>query len=291
MTDQNNRRKIVLITGATAGIGKATAEALAQKNWHIILHGRSEQRCQALAAELCQAYPQAKVDYLVADFSSLKSVRNMSQQVKQNYSHLDVLINNAGSFFMNRQVSQDGFELTLAVNHLAPFLLTTELLNTLKASQAARIVNVSSGAHAGVALNFDDLQLERRFAGFQAYGGSKLMNIYFTYELHRRLQADNLAGNQVCVNVLHPGFVATEFAKNNGGIFRFAMELMKKLHIGNPKSPAKGAETSVFLASSDSVAGVSGKYFDNCVEVRSSKVSYDQNAAARLWEWSEKAVR
>ena len=291
MPDQTQNRKIALITGATAGIGKATAEALAQKSWHIILHGRSEQRCQALAVELGQAYPQAKFDYLVADFSSLKSVRYLVQQATQNYPRLDVLINNAGSFFMNRQVSQDGFELTLAVNHLAPFLLTMGLLDKLKASQNARIVNVSSGAHAGVALNFEDLQLERRYAGFQAYGGSKLMNIYFTYELHRRLQAENLAGTQVCVNALHPGFVSTEFAKNNGGIFRLAMSVMQKLHIGNPKSPAKGAETSVFLASSDTVTGVSGKYFDNCVEVLSSKVSYDQTAAARLWEWSENAVK
>ena len=291
MTDQILFSKTVLITGATAGIGKATAAALAQKNWHVILHGRSEQRCQAVIAELRQTNPQAKLDYLVADFASLQSVRNMATQIKQQFPHLDVLVNNAGSFFMSRQVSQDGNELTLAVNHLAPFLLTTQLLELLKGSPSARIVNVSSGAHAGVRLNFDDIQLERRFAGFQAYGGSKLMNIYFTYELHRRLQAEGLAGKKVSVNALHPGFVATEFAKNNGGFFRVVMGLMQKLRIGNPKSPEKGAETSIFLASSSAVEGVSGKYFDNCVEIRSSKESYDQNAAARLWEWSEKAVK
>lgn len=282
--------KTALITGATAGIGKATAQALAQMGWHVIIHGRSPERCQETIHQIRQILPEAKLDYFIADFTSLHSVRQLVEEVRSSGIHLDVLINNAGAYFTNRKVSNDGFELSLAVNHLAPFLLTNGLLDLLKSSEPARIINVSSGAHKGVSLDFDDLNYEQHYAGFQAYGRSKLMNIYFTYELHRRLQTEN-PGSRLTVNALHPGFVASNFAKNNGLMFRLVMEILKMLKIGNPKTPQAGAETSIYLASSPSLEGVSGKYFVDCTEVRSSEISYDLEAAERLWSWSENATR
>ncbi len=286
MATPSTQPKTVLVTGATTGIGLATAAALADQGWRVLMHGRSAARCQAAMAHILQKSPQANLDFATADFASLQSVRQFASQVKSMCSRLDVLVNNAGVMNFSRQTSQDGIEMTVAVNHLAPFLLTQELLDLLKASPPARVVNVSSEAHASGSLNFNDLQMEKRYMGFKAYSDSKLMNVYFTYELARRLQ-----GTGVTVNALHPGFVASDFAKNNGPLARLGMAVISKLHIGSPKTTRQGAETSVFLASSPSVEGVSGKYFDNCQAIQSSPASYDQTAAARLWEWSEKAIQ
>jgi NAD(P)-dependent dehydrogenase (short-subunit alcohol dehydrogenase family) len=188
-----------------------------------------------------------------------------------------VLVNNAGAVFMTRQVSADGIEMTLALNHLGYFLLTNSLLDMLKASAPARIVTVSSDAHQGAALNFDDLQNKNGYTAFRAYGQSKLANLYFTYELARQLD-----GSGVTVNALHPGFVATNFGKSNGGVYRWIFRLA---HLG-AITPAEGAQTIVYLASSHDVEGVTGKYFVKKKAIPSTQVSYNEQYARRLWDAS-----
>jgi NAD(P)-dependent dehydrogenase (short-subunit alcohol dehydrogenase family) len=214
---------------------------------------------------------------MLADLSVQAQVRRLAQEFKRRYSRLDVLINNAGGFFMKRQLSADGIEMTFALNYLSVFLLTSLLLDTLKASAPARIVNISSDAHRRARINFEDLELERKYSGFGAYGQSKLAVALFTYELARRLE-----GTQVTVNALHPGFVATNLGRNNGWRIKLFAPLVKLMAL----SPEEGAETSIYLASSSEVAGITGKYFDKKKAVRSSLASYDETAARRLWEIS-----
>jgi NAD(P)-dependent dehydrogenase (short-subunit alcohol dehydrogenase family) len=195
-------------------------------------------------------------------------------------SAFGVLVNNAGGFFARREESADGIEMTWALNHLNYFLLTDLLLETLKASAPARIVSVSSGAHMGAkGINFEDVGFKQGYSGWSAYSHSKLANVLFTYELARRL-----AGTRITANALHPGFVATGFGHNNGGLMRTGMNLVQKIAA---KRPEQGAETSIYLASSLEVEGVSGKYFDNKQAVKSSAASYDTEAAKRLWTLSE----
>jgi NAD(P)-dependent dehydrogenase (short-subunit alcohol dehydrogenase family) len=188
-----------------------------------------------------------------------------------------VLLNNAGAIFSSRQLSKDGIEMTWALNHLNYFLLTHLLLDALKAAPAGRVVNVSSGAHQMGRINFDDLQGEKRYSSWTAYGNSKLANVMFTYELARRL-----GGTQITTNVLHPGAVATGFGRNNGGVWNAALKLIGRFSL----SPADGAKTSIYLASSPDVAGVTGKYFDNSKAVSSSNASYDAAVQKRLWDVS-----
>ena len=199
------------------------------------------------------------------------------------YPRLDVLVNNAGGFFMAREESVDGIEMTWALNHLNYFLLTTLLLDHIKASAPARIICVSSDAHTGTSIRFDDPQFKKGYSGFGVYGHSKLANILFTYELARRLE-----GTRVTANALHPGFVATGFGHNNGGLVRLGMRVVQRF---GARTPEKGAETSVYLASSPEVEGVTGKYFVDKHPVQSSPESYDRTAAARLWELSEQMTR
>jgi NAD(P)-dependent dehydrogenase (short-subunit alcohol dehydrogenase family) len=206
-------------------------------------------------------------------------VRKLADAFRERYQRLDVLVNNAGAIFMSRQVSRDGLEMTFALNHLGYFLLTNLLLDLLIASAPARVVNVSSGAHLGGKINFADLQLERSYTGFGAYSQSKLANVLFTYELARRLQ-----GTGVTVNALHPGFVATNFGRSNGGLFDPLFRLIQRF---GALTPEKGAETTVYLAVSPEVEGVTGKYFANCKPAASSALSNDETTARRLWEVSE----
>ena len=269
--------KKVLITGATAGIGLVTALELAKMQAHVILVGRNPQKTEQVARDLRSQTGNERIDTLVGDLSSQAEVRRLAAEYRHRYDQLHVLINNAGALFLKRSVSVDGLEMTLALNHLAPFLLTNLLLDMLIASAPARIVNVSSAVHFGNVLDLDDLNGEKHYRGYAAYGRSKLMNIYFTYELAHRLQ-----DSEVTANCLHPGFVATNFGKNNGGLVRSLMGLVQLGAI----SPEKGAETSIYLASAEDLAGVTGKYFDKKQAVRSSEVSYDQDIARRLWETS-----
>ena len=272
------RNRICLITGATSGIGQATALAFAQKGATVIVVGRSEERTQTTVARIKTETGSTNVDYLLADLSMQSQVRQLAADFKARYERLDVLVNNAGSIFFRRQLSADGIEMTFAVNHLAYFLLTNLLLDSLKASAPARIVNVASNSHFGQHLDFDNLELNRGYNPGKAYGRSKLCNLYFTYELARRLE-----GTGMTVNAMHPGFVRTNMAANNGWLVRLFLPLIHR----NSLTPEQGASTAVYLASSPDMEGVTGKYFIRERERASDPVSYDESAAKRLWEISE----
>jgi NAD(P)-dependent dehydrogenase (short-subunit alcohol dehydrogenase family) len=277
--------KTILITGATSGIGRATASALAKTGATIYCAGRDPERSEATVSTIQADSGNQQVYGLLADLASFEQIRNLADEVHQRTKRLDVLVNNAGAWFMRRQLSQDGIELTFALNHLAYFLLTNLLLDILKSTAAeaseARIVNVSSAAHQGAKIHFDDLQFQHGYGGMRAYSQSKLANLLFTYELARRLE-----GTGVTANALHPGFVASRFATNNGPLAKIAMRLARFIAI----SPEQGAQTSIYLASSPEVKGVSGKYFVKSHPQDSDPASYDVEAARRLWEISAQMV-
>lgn len=269
--------KTCLVTGATSGIGLKTAEGLAAAGAHIVVVGRNEQKVAALVAKLGPATGSH-----VADLSNRDDVRRLAQEVQERYDSIDVLINNAGAFYQRRQESADGVEMTFALNHLAPFLLTNLLLDYLKAGGPARIVTVASMAHKGAKLDFDDLEGKPKYGSWKAYGRSKLANILFTYELARRLE-----GTGVTANCLHPGFVASKFGHNNSGPVKVVIGLIQRLFA---ISEEKGALTSIHAASSAEVEGVSGKYFIKSKEAASSSASHDEDAQARLWQISAEMV-
>jgi NAD(P)-dependent dehydrogenase (short-subunit alcohol dehydrogenase family) len=271
----NNR--ICMVTGATSGIGLVTARALAQRGATVIVAGRDPEKGAATVARIQQETGNRAVELMLADLSVQDQVRQMAREFQQRHSRLDVLVNNAGAFFWRRRLSADGIEMTFAVNHLSVFLLTNLLLDTLKASAPARIVNVSSTSHRSAHIDFDDLEGRHQYRGMAAYGRSKLVLLLFTYELARRLQ-----GTQVTVNALHPGFVATRIGQNNGWPFKLASPLLKLI----ARSPEEGAQTSIYLATSPEVEGVSGQYFVDARAVPSAPTSYDKTAAQRLWEIS-----
>jgi NAD(P)-dependent dehydrogenase (short-subunit alcohol dehydrogenase family) len=265
--------KVCLVTGATAGIGAVTAEELARKGAIVAIVGRNPKKCATAADYIRRQTGNPKVDYLLADLSSLNDIRRLAKEFKSRYPRLDVLVNNAGGLFLKREASVDGIELTFALNHLAYFLLTNLLLDVLKANAPSRVVSVSSAAHIGARLDFADLQI----SGWDAYKRSKLANLLFTYELARRLE-----GTRVTANALHPGLVASDFGTNNRGLFRLMKPVINIFAISNER----GAQTSVYLASSPEVEGVTGQYFVRRKAVRSSEISYNRAAAARLWEVS-----
>lgn len=269
--------KVCLITGATAGIGLVTAEALARQGATVVAVARHAERGAALVERLRQTTGKQAVELLLADLSSQEQIRRLAQAFRQRFARLDVLVNNAGAIFTKRQCSVDHIEMTLALNHLGYFLLTHLLLDTLQASAPARIINVASDAHRNAHIDFDDLQGERRYSGWRAYCQSKLANILFTYALATRLH-----GSGVTVNALHPGFVATNFGNNNGGLFGWLIRLFKIGAI----SPERGAQTMIYLATAPAVAGHTGAYFVRKRPVRSSSVSYHQEDAERLWQLS-----
>lgn len=278
--------KICVVTGATSGIGAITARELARLGGTVVVVGRHPSRCARQVERIEREIPGARAQALVADLSSQAEVRGLARSVASNYGRVDVLVNNAGAFFLRRQMSVDGVEMTLALNHLSCFMLTLLLLEPLSASRAARVVNVSSLAHDRQELDLDDVQAERNYDGFRAYGRSKLANLLFTYELARRLR-----GARVTANALHPGAVATNLGRNNGwlrGRLRVKARNIRNLLTGRMVSPDLGARTSVYLASSPDVEGVSGRYFQDCKEIRSSEASYDDATSAMLWGISEK---
>jgi retinol dehydrogenase 12 len=273
--------KICLVTGGTNGIGKATAQTLAQMGATVVIVGRNAPKTAQLVEEIRAISGNRNVDSLLADLSSQQEVRHLANEFKSKYSHLHVLLNNAGAFFMQRQLSVDGIKMTFALNHLAYFLLTNLLLDTIKDSAPARIINVSSDAHTAGRIEFDNLQGERAFSP-RAYGNSKLANILFTIELARRLE-----GTGVTVNALHPGLVATGFAKNNGRLIASLVSLFMPLVA---RSPVQGAETSIYLASSPSVEAITGKYFQDSHEVTPAPRANDMDVARKLWDVSAEMV-
>lgn len=279
MAENSMLGRVCLITGATNGIGKAAARQLAGMGAEVVIVGRNAEKTRQTVAGLQQETGSTHISALLADLADQAQVHRLAGDFLQAHGRLDVLINNAGAVNMRRQETPDGIELTLAVNHLAYFLLTHLLLDVLKASAPARIVNVSSSAHRYVGLELlDDFQFRNGYEGWQAYSRSKLMNLLFTYELARRLE-----GTGVTVNALHPGFVNTGIGRSNNT----AEELQNTpLHRPGHLTSEDGAQTVVYLASSPEVEGVSGRYFDNCAAVESTPPSYDRAAAAALWRMS-----
>jgi retinol dehydrogenase 14 len=273
--------KTVLITGGTAGIGKATALGLATMGAHVAITGRDPARTEAAAGQV-HAAGGGQVDAFVADLSSQSEVRRLADEVLERLSRIDVLVNNAGGYWNTRQVTADGLEHTFALNHLAPFLLTHLLLERLTHSAPARVVTVSSHAHAEGRIDFDDLQGERSYSGARAYNQSKLANVLFTYELARKLRATS-----VTANALHPGVVNTSFgADDPSSVQRLLVPFMRPFM----KTPAEGAATPIHLASAPDLERVTGRYFANSKPKKSSQRSYDQATAARLWQVSADLV-
>ncbi|WP_395815854.1 SDR family oxidoreductase [Archangium minus] len=279
MTSGYMQEKVCLITGATSGLGLESARALASQGATVVLSGRDKGRGEAALAEVRRTVPNAKLDLMLADLTSLTSVRKLAEDFQRKYSRLDVLLNNAGLIIDRRKVTPDGFEATFATNHLAHFLLTNLLLDLLKSSGASRVVNVSSEAHRMGSLNFlDDLQAERGgYSGTRAYGNSKLANILFTRGLKRRLE-----GTKVTTNSLHPGVVRSGFGLNSEGLFKHLVKLAAPFML----SAEDGARTSVYLAASPEVEGVSGRYFIKRKVAKESKAAQSDEAAEKLWQKS-----
>ncbi len=272
--------KTVLITGANTGIGRATTLALAGMGAKIVMLCHTRERGQKAMEEIKEKSDNPDIDLLVADLSVQADVRRAAAEFAARYSRLHVLINNAGVILPNRVVTGDGLESTLAVNYLAPFLLTNLLRDRLKAAAPARIINVASGIQR--ALDFADLQGEKRYGGLRAYGESKTALILHTYELARCL-----AGTGVTANCLHPGDIRTDIFRHYTGLFKLILSISGPLM----RSPEKGAQTPVYLASSPKVQNVTGRYFVNRRPVKSSASTYDESAAQRLWDISAELTK
>jgi len=264
-------KKSVLVTGSTDGIGKQTALQLAKLGFRVIVHGRNRKKSEKAAFEIKKLSGNNSVDYVYADLTSQTQIYTMAVQIFKQYESLDVLINNAGVYINRRNLTEDGLETTFAVNHMAPFIVTNLLLPLLKKSEKARIVTVSSMIHAG-SIEFDNLQGEKYFDGGYAYSLSKLCNVLFTYKIAREIESFNITAN-----CLHPGVINTKLLRAGWG------------GMGAPAS--SGAETSVFLASSADIIGVTGKYFANKKASKSKPITYAPETQDKLWEISEKLWR
>src|SRR5215210_2147931 len=270
--------KVVLITGGTSGIGKATATALAAMGAKVVVAGRNREKGETVVEEIRRDSGSAGVSLLLADLTAQAEVRRLAEEFQECHDRLDVLANNAGLVLSKRTETPDGIETTLATNHLAPFLLTNLLLERLAQSAPSRVITVSSEAQRWGTMDFEDMQSRRKYRGFPVYGMTKLANIMFTFEL-----AERLKGTGVSANCLHPGSVGTNFGQNNRGPMALFFRTFKPFM----RSPEQGADTLIWLASSPEVEGVSGKYFSDRKEIEAKKVAYDPAARRRLWEISE----
>lgn len=271
----------VIVTGATGGIGLVTARKLAGMGAAVWLVGRDPHKTRHTAEHLRKTTGNPQVDNLVADLSSISAIRGLAAEIHNRMDRLDVLVNNAGAVFTRRHLSVDGLEMTFALNHVNYFLLTNLLMGLLQKPASARIVNVSSSAHFFGHIDFSNLQGLKPYISWSSYGNSKLMNILFSRQL-----AASLAGSQITVNALHPGFVATNFGKSNGGLMLPVFALTQILAI----SPEDGAKTSIYLAAAEELEGVTGKYFAKCKEAISSPESQDMAVAARLWDATQQVI-
>lgn len=282
MTTHNNgllAGKTCLITGSSRGIGYETALGLARLGAHVIIVSQNQERSQAAHDRITAEFGQDSARYYVADLSNQAETRSLAQKIQQDYDSLDVLINNVGGWYRKFKLSADGIEKTFALNHLSYWLLTGALLPLLHKSAPARIINISSDAHyQAKAIQFDDVQFTGRYNAFKVYAHSKLANVLFTYALSKRLSASDLT-----VNALHPGFVHSELYRHFG-IITPLVNIFAKMF---GKSVEEGAQTSIYLASAQEVAGVTGKYYSECQPKKSSPPSYDELQAERLWKLSE----
>jgi NAD(P)-dependent dehydrogenase (short-subunit alcohol dehydrogenase family) len=267
------------ITGATDGIGKTAALELAKAGCTLALVGRNPDKGNRVLEEIIRDSGNENIRFHICDLSLMEAVRKLAKELQTDYDRLDVLLNNAGAYFSEFEKTDEGFERTFALNHLSYFLLTDLLLDILEKTGNARIVNVASDAHQGAELSFENLQGFDGYKGWPAYCKSKLANIMYTYELDRRI-----SGKGITANSLHPGFVDTNFGNNNTGTVRVGLNAAKKV---GAISPEKGALTSIYLASSPEVEGVSGKYFYKCKQKNSNKASYVKSDQEKLWQITE----
>jgi NAD(P)-dependent dehydrogenase (short-subunit alcohol dehydrogenase family) len=271
--------KTMLVTGASSGIGEATASRLAAMGMHVVMVSRDRARGEKARDRILRANPRASLDVLVADLSTRDAIRALADEFKSKYQRLDVLINNAAVMTSTRRVTPESFELQFFVNHIAYFLLTGLLLDALRTSAPSRVVSVSSTAHSRGVIDFDDLQMEHHYRGYEEYANTKLMNILFTYALAHRLE-----GSGVTANCLHPGVIRTGLMRGVSPVIHALWQTTGKFF----KQPTEGAETPVYLATSPEVEGVTGRYFRYCREVGTNEVSYDTDVQRRLWEASER---
>ncbi|MCW7493425.1 SDR family oxidoreductase [Leptospira sp. 2 VSF19] len=274
-------KKTIVITGATDGIGRVCAHSFAKNQDELILIGRNPDKLAALVYSL--QVTGATVHSYVADLSSAKETFSLTETIRKDHPKIDVLLNNAGAYFDQYSITKEGLESTFALNHLNYFILTLGLLPSLKKAGESRIVNVASRAHMGVSLDFDNLLGEKEYSGWKQYQRSKLMNIYFTYEL-----AERLSQTKITVNCLHPGFVKTKFGQNNDGLAKIILTFAQNIFA---ISEEKGAETSIFLVNDPTISSISGKYFVKKEIQKSSEPSYDVTARRKLWSYTEELLK
>ena len=268
------QQKNIIITGATDGIGLAAAKEVSKKGYHIGLVGRNPEKGKKAIETIISYSGNENLDFFECDLSLVKNVKSLSEQIKQKYNKVDVLLNNAGGANKKKIITSEGLEKTFATNQMNYFVLSTELLDIISESNDGRIVNVASNAHIGAEVDYGNINSEKSFSAWTSYCVSKLMNIMFTYQL-------SLMQDKVSINVLHPGFVDTNIAGNEGNLIKYIVKFGAKMFA---RTVDNGADSSIYLSTSDEVKGVSGKYFFKCREVKSSRASYSQEDWKKVWE-------
>jgi NAD(P)-dependent dehydrogenase (short-subunit alcohol dehydrogenase family) len=266
--------KNIIITGATDGIGLAAAKSIASKGYHVGLVGRNSDKGKKAIDEIISHSGNSNLDFFECDLSLVANVKDLADRIKQKYSKIDVLLNNAGGANKTKQITSEGLEKTFATNQMNYFVLSTELLNILSESNDGRIVNVASNAHIGAEVDYENVNSEKSFSAWTSYCVSKLMNIMSTYQLA-------FMQDKVSVNVLHPGFVDTNIAGNEGNLIKYIVKFGAKMFA---RTVDDGADSSIYLSTSDEVGGVSGKYFFKCREIRSSRASYVKEDWQKVWD-------
>ena len=271
------QQKNIIITGATDGIGLAAAKSIASKGYHVGLVGRNPDKGKKAIEEIIAHSGNENLNFFECDLSLVANVKDLADRIKQKYSKIDVLLNNAGGANKTKQITFEGLEKSFATNQMNYFVLSTELLNILSESNDGRIVNVASNAHIGAEVDYENINSEKTFSAWTSYCVSKLMNIMFTYQL-------SLMQDKVSVNVLHPGFVDTNIAGNEGNLIKYIVKFGAKMFA---RTVDNGADSSIYLSTSDEVKGVSGKYFFKCREIKSSRASYNQEDWKKVWDLCE----
>ena len=271
------QHKNIIITGATDGIGLAAAKSIAKKGYHVSLVGRNPDKGKKALEAIIEFSGNENLDFFECDLSLVANVKDLADRIKQKHSKIDVLLNNAGGANKTKQITSEGLEKTFATNQMNYFVLSTELLDILSESNDGRIVNVASNAHIGAEVDYENINSEKSFSAWTSYCVSKLMNIMFTYQL-------SSMQDRVSVNVLHPGFVDTNIAGNEGNLIKYIVKFGAKMFA---RTVDNGADSSIYLSTSDEVKGVSGKYFFKCREIKSSRASYNQEDWKKVWDLCE----